>query len=285
MSEPILWVHKHRPPARSRIAPNGDQVVEKFPNTAPPPEEHPLFGQRVRRWELMLDPQGNVLPCVYSGGASDYEGNHPQYGRQLRRRQRRTGWMPWGACPIALRDTGSVQPRHLSPQHQDRAIRPCVNGSFGDGEDGRPGPCPHMLVEKEFRAERNRRREASRMRAFQSEADKILAQNAENLAKQGEAQTELLSTVTELIKSLTGNGQWPFARPNMTPEEYAKAYHAAQAAAAAPQAAPAPAAGEPPATGNELASDDELERLMREADAAAFEDDPPAPPPPRKGRR
>jgi len=271
-SEPIMWVRAgtYQPPQASRMGPDGELITEKFPATAQPPSDHPLAGRNVRRWEMMMDNAGNVLRVVYTGGASDYQVDHPNYGAQIKRRHRLRGWLPYSACPVALVRSGALDPNALTVKvtGQDQ----CAPGTYSAGK-----PCPHMLAEEKARKDRNRRREEARAERFRGEAEKlqraVMQQQAENSATTADA----MKTLTDVIKALIGGGgRWPLERPNLTEEGFKEAL---EKRAAAPVEA--------------VADDDELARMMMDADATASvadatddtEPQAPAPAKPKKERK
>lgn len=269
-SEPILWVRpNYQPPQITRPGPDGEPIVEKLPATALPPEDHPLHGQAVRRWELMVDEAGNEVRAVYSGAAADYQVDHPNYGAAIKTRHRRRGWFPMAACPLVLVRGGLLDPGYVrSMQPGDE---PCEPGTYSAKR-----PCPHALAEAKFRKERNTRREAKRAEAFRSETEKMAREAQKNQEKQNDTLAELVRQQGELIKALIGGGgQWPLMRPNMTAEEFEaadKARMAENAALIADQVSAQTA---------EPTSDAELEAMLMGADA----DEPPPVAPTPKGRK
>lgn len=250
-SEPILWVRgpQYKPPQIVRPGPDGEPVAEKLPATAQPPEDHPLAGQAVRRWELMVDEAGNRVRAAYSCAAADYQMDHPQYGAAIKLRHRNRGWFRLGHCPIVLVRSGAIDPSYLHAAI--RGESPCERGTYSDRR-----PCPHALAEERFRQERTSRREAKRADAFRSETERLARQTQENQAAQNANIADLVRTQTELIRSLLGGGgRWPMARPHLTGEEYEAALKQRAAENAAAAAEPTP--------------DEELERLLADADADA----------------
>lgn len=246
-SEPIMWVRanggQYVPPQITRPGPDGEPVVEKLPATARPPDDHPLAGEIVRRWELMLDHCGNVNRVVYSGGASDYQVDGPNYGASLRARHRRLGWFDYGMCPLVLIKAGQLDPMYVAPEI--RTGHACEKGTYSSSR-----PCKHTLAEEAHRKMRNAKREAKRADAFKSEVEKMAKTAADNQAQQNATMLQLVQQQSEFIKALIGgNGQWPMTRPNLTPEQYETALKVSSA----------PVAEAP-------ASEDELERMLREAD-------------------
>lgn len=263
--EPILWVRPgYRPPSRVLPGPDGDPIVEKFPATAPPPEDHPLHGRPVQRWDRMLSNDGNVYSVPWTGAAADYSVDEAKYGRLLKARMRTLGWFPYGACPLKLVVSGELNPRFLS--ETVRESRPCPPGSHSPGR-----PCPHTVEEEAFRKARHTRREAKRAVAFKSEADRILEATKEQQAKSAADTTDVVKQLAEMVKGLIG-AQWPMTRPNMTAEEFEAELAKRAAETHAKLGAPA------------AAGDEELAQLMKDADAEAASEEP-APKPPRKGGR
>lgn len=267
-SEPIMWVRaNYQPPQITRPGPDGDPIVEKLPATAPPPDDHPLHGQPVRRWELMVDEAGNEVRAVYSGGAADYQVDHPNYGAAIKQRHRRRGWFALASCPLVLVRGGQLDAGYVrSVQPGDE---PCEPGTYSAKR-----PCKHALAELKFRKERNTRREAKRAEAFRSETEKMAREAQKNQEKQNDTLAELVRQQGELIKHLLGGGgQWPLARPNLTAEEFEAADKERMAEAAALLAQQP---GEP-------TTDAELEAMLMGADT----DEPvaPEPTPAPKGRK
>lgn len=266
-SEPIQWVRpNYQPPRITRPGPDGEPIVEKFPATAKPPEDHPLFGKPVRRWELMVDDCGNVVRAVYSGGAADYQVDHPNYGAAIKARHRRGGWFPLASCPLVLArggggGGGGLDGRWLSPSIRD--AEPCEPGTYSASR-----PCAHAQAEVKHRQQRNARREEKRADAFRSEAEKMQRAVLEQQGETNSVTTKTVQELAEMVKALIGGGGvWPMARPNLTQEEYeAELKKRAETRTAAPEAP---------------TSDDELAKLLMDADAdeAVMPGDPePAPP-------
>lgn len=266
--EPIMWVRAsgagYKPPSITRTGDDGEPIIEKFPATAPPPEDHPLYGKPVRRWELMVDAAGNLVRAVYSGGAADYQVDHPNYGAAIKGRHRKLGWFPYGACPVVLANSGMLERRLLCPDVS--AGHQCEPGTYSANR-----PCAHAIAEAKSRKERNARKEAKRAEAFRPEAERLARAAQATQTQQNDTLIKLVEQQNAIIQALVGGGgRWPLERPALTEEEFIEADKARHADNRA----------NPP-------TDDELEQMMRAADADEAEPvvSPEPEPENKKGKR
>lgn len=251
--EPILWVRpgNYKPPQFTRTNDEGEVIVEKYPATAKPPEDHPLFGKRVQRWDLMVDHCGNQVRTVYTGGAADYGVGHQNYGAPLKRRHRMLGWFPLGECPLRLVLAGELAANHVSKSLRGKP--PCGPGTHSAGR-----PCEHALAEEQARKDRNTRVQAKIADKYKSESEKLQRAALEAQGKSNDNLTSVVENLAKTVAALVGGGGWPAKRPNMTEEEYR-----AELEQRAKDKIAESAASEP------VADDDELSRLMMEAEAEA----------------
>lgn len=220
MAQPITWTdmnYAKKLRVEIRRGPDGEEMLDKYPNTAPAPEGHPLHKRRFVRWVAMVDAAGNVLRPVLTEAASNYDLNS-SYSQYMRARWRSEGWLPYGECPKALALTNAVALKFLLPEN--RKGSPCERGSFDNGE-GREakGPCPCMRAEIASRKARNEKEEARRAKRYENEqareskeqtaAVKSQASSMELLVMQ---QAEQNKALTAAMQALAGNAQAPAAK-------------------------------------------------------------------------
>lgn len=184
-----------------RRGPDGEEMLDKYPNTAPAPEGHPLYKRRFVRWVAMVDTAGNVLRPVLTEAASNYDLNS-SYSQYMRARWRSEGWLPYGECPKALALTNAVALKFLLPEN--RKGSPCERGTFdnGEGRDAK-GPCKCMQAEIASRRARNEKEEARRAKRYENELARESKEQTAAVRSQASSMEMLVMQQAEQNKALT----------------------------------------------------------------------------------
>lgn len=130
------------------------EVIEKIPGV---------------RSALMLKPSGTVCPLPLGNANARAEDGETPYKAQKYAAKTRAGWLPWGRCPIALVASETISPRHIQCEDllDPSKHQPCTGGGFGP-----QNPCPHALIERDYRKARHEEREAAKAEAHKREADR-----------------------------------------------------------------------------------------------------------------
>lgn len=188
MAEPILWAHKaeklRKIPAR-RWNPDsgkmedafdeetGERLYEKIPQRGHVAGDYDNpVPSRYNRWLHVLRHDGHVVRVPVTGAAADFDTS--QLTTQERRaKARHFGWILVGSCPLALVETGEIQPGQLIAKNIRKEAM-CKQGSYGPEQ-----PCPHYLAEEAARKERQKKETVKREKVHQSEADKLVSAQAE----------------------------------------------------------------------------------------------------------
>jgi hypothetical protein len=204
MANPITWAdmnYAKKIRVEIRFDENGDEVLDKYPMTAPAPEGHPLHKRRFVRWISMVDSSGNVLRPVLTEASSNYDLNS-SYSQYMRARWRNEGWLPYGECPKALALTNAVALKHLLPTNRNGT--PCERGTFDNGEGRNPkGPCPCMRAEIESRRARNVKEEQRRAKRYESELARESKQQTEAAISQAGSMQAMVEQQAAQNKALT----------------------------------------------------------------------------------
>lgn len=173
----------------------GNGVVEKLPNTAPPPEGHELKGRRVVRWVKMVSAEGHILRCPLTPASSDYNVNAP-YGQAMRAKWRNLGWIPYGECPIASREV--IKDKLLVAENREFGT-PCEPGTFDNGEGKfAKGCCKHVAAEIEARRKRNDEKTKQHQSKYETEASASFKAQA----KASEANAGALTQMSDMLQKL-----------------------------------------------------------------------------------
>lgn len=204
MAQPITWAdmnYAKKLRVEIRRGPDGEEMLDKYPNTAPAPEGHPLYKRRFVRWVAMVDTAGNVLRPVLTEAASNYDLNS-SYSQYMRARWRSEGWLPYGECPKALALTNAVALKFLLPEN--RKGSPCERGTFdnGEGRDAK-GPCKCMQAEIASRRARNEKEEARRAKRYENELARESKEQTAAVKSQASSMEMLVMQQAEQNKALT----------------------------------------------------------------------------------
>lgn len=174
MAEAIQWANRPQPTITKIVA--GRRVVERIPQTA-------SFGtydsptQAPPRWRKVIDSYGNELRVPMTTAAADLD-TEGGYGRLQRSKWRHFGWYEVGHCPCAMFMNNELGRNHFVSQEvlaSALAGKACQPGTYSVS-----APCEHSIAEMEARRNLNVQENNERMRAFQSESDKIIAANAKH---------------------------------------------------------------------------------------------------------
>ncbi|HUR48207.1 MAG TPA: hypothetical protein VMY88_01570 [Acidimicrobiales bacterium] len=206
MAEPILWAHKaeklRKIPAR-RWNPEAGAMEEAFDDDTGQPvyEKIPQRGHVAgdydnpvpsphARWLHVLRHDGHVVRVPLTCAAADLDG--AQLTSQERRaKARHFGWIPVGSCPLAMVETGELKAGQLIAK-AIRGQEMCKHGSYGPNK-----PCPHYIAEEAARKELQKKATAKREKAHQSEADKLVAAQADQTK-------EIVGAITDALGKKKG---------------------------------------------------------------------------------
>lgn len=234
MGTPITWVHRDRGNGAKQVRtrqPDGSVVVDRYPHTAPPDKDSGL-PRGYRRWEKMVDANGNVVrPCL-TEASSSYDRNS-QYAQIQRAKWKANGWIYYGECPKASVMVGSVDPFSLIPGN--RSGEPCPRGSFDMGEARDSlGPCKCVRAEVEARQLANKRAMERLEGKYKNEQSKVLEsqmQTAQNTSVSMETLAATMAQQTQLIAQLAQVAGGAPATPAPAPAPRKKAKAAVEAEA------------------------------------------------------
>jgi hypothetical protein len=140
----------------------------------------------------VLRQDGITADVKVSNGPAHEAGEDDRYALYQRSKGRALGWIPYGECPAAMVAHGIVE-AHLVIAEAAKDGKPCPRSDLGFQRK----PCPHFWAELHAREAAAKARSAVREAAALSEGDKILASNAQAMASQAKATTEILSRVSE----------------------------------------------------------------------------------------
>ena len=201
MSEPILWADKAAPlrrqPARRFNADTGQmedafdeetgqRLFEKIPQRGHVggDADNPI-ASRHARWMHVLRHDGHVVRMVMTCAAADLD-MASLWTQERRAKARFFGWIPVGQCPLAMLLTGDIQKGQLIAK-ENRGAAPCAHGSYGETK-----PCVHYRAEEAARKELQRKKTAQADKRNQSEADRLVASQADQTK-------EIVGAITEAL--------------------------------------------------------------------------------------
>lgn len=181
MAEPILWASKavrtqkaqRWNPATAQFEPiidsmTGQPVIEKIPQRAHDGDSEPRKPTMVgATWITYLRHDGHVVRVKLTTAAADLDADQLT-AKYHRTKAKHFGWIPYSACPCAMRVAGQIATTQLQSE-EARTGQPCTPGSHTELR-----PCPHVLAEEAIRKAVRARVQAARDITFQGEAEKLL---------------------------------------------------------------------------------------------------------------
>lgn len=208
MAEPILWAHKaeklRKIPARRWNATTsqmeevfdddtGQQVFEKIPQRGHVAGDYDNpIATNYSRWLHVLRHDGHVVRVPLTCAAADLDTN--QLTTQERRaKARHFGWIPVGSCPLAMVQTGELKAGQLVAKGI-RGQAMCAHGTYGPNK-----PCHHFVEEEAARKEMQKKMTDKREKAHQSEADKLVAAQADQTK-------EIVGAITDALGAKAKKG-------------------------------------------------------------------------------
>lgn len=201
MPEPILWADKAAPlrkqPARRFNAETGQmedafddetgqRLYEKIPQRGHVggDADNPIVSRHAR-WVHVLRHDGHAVRMVMTCAAADFD-MASLWTQERRAKARHFGWILVGHCPLALVLTGEIQKGQLLAK-DIRNQPPCAHGTYGENK-----PCPHYLAEEAARKELQKKKTAQAEKVNRSEADKLVAAQADQTK-------EIVGAITEVL--------------------------------------------------------------------------------------